>query len=164
MERRRVSPVPACTRTIISPDSTAVPANTSSPAERSTASGSPVSAAWFTMAQPDSTVPSTLMGMPVRTAMRSPSRSDDIGTDVSWSPSTSCAVSGASRSERMSWPCERARVYSSSVSPRLSRNMVDEAVLGSLQRNAMPMAAASSTGTSSLPCMSESRPAARKRR
>ena len=75
MERSFVSFTSAVTRTTISPSSTAVPANTPSPAWRSTASGSPVRAAWFTMAVPRTTSPSTHTGMPVRTAMRSPGSS-----------------------------------------------------------------------------------------
>ncbi|MFQ7393326.1 MAG: hypothetical protein ACLRM9_08880 [Collinsella aerofaciens] len=43
-----------------------MPANTSSPALRSTASGSPVRVAWLTMALPCSTTPSMQMDMPVR--------------------------------------------------------------------------------------------------
>ena len=42
----------AFTRTRISPSSTVVPAKTSSPAQRSTASGSPVSDAWLTITSP----------------------------------------------------------------------------------------------------------------
>ena len=45
MERSLVEAGSAPTRMTISPSSTAVPAKTSSPAMRSTASGSPVSAA-----------------------------------------------------------------------------------------------------------------------
>ena len=74
MVRSFVWPSLAFTSTMISPSSTAVPANTSSPTVRSTASGSPVSAAWLTMAHPRTTVPSTHTGMPVRTAMSWPCR------------------------------------------------------------------------------------------
>ena len=81
------------------PSSQAVPAKTSSPAARSTARGSPVSAAWLIMAQPLSTVPSMGTGMPVRMAMRSPGASSVAGTARSSPPSTSCAVSGTESSE-----------------------------------------------------------------
>ena len=99
MERSFVSPDAARTRTKISPSSTAVPANTSSPTVRSTARGSPVSVDWFTMATPRSTVPSTHTGMPVRNTTRSPDLRSGTGVATSSSPSTSCALSGAPSSE-----------------------------------------------------------------
>ena len=162
MERSFVSPASAVTRTTISPSSTAVPANTLSPATRSTDKGSPVSAAWFTIAVPRTTSPSTHTGMPVRTAMRSPGASSEAGTWRSSSPSSSCAVSGRSSSASMSAPSERERVYSSSVSPTFKSSMVCPAVRGSRLAKDMPMAAASSTGTSSRALASERSPARRK--
>ena len=56
---------------MISPSSTAVPAKTSSPSRRSTASGSPVRADWFTIASAPSTSPSS--GVKVRFPMTVPS-------------------------------------------------------------------------------------------
>lgn len=99
MERSFVSPVAALTRTKISPSSHAVPAKTSSPTVRSTASGSPVRVDWFTMATPRSTTPSTLTGIPVRTAIRSPAFKLAVGTVISSSPQTSCTFSGAPSKE-----------------------------------------------------------------
>ena len=110
MERSLVSAPPARTRTNSSPSSTAVPANTSSPALRSTARGSPVRVDWLTVAHPRSTTPSMHMGMPERTATTSPTLSEEAGTDLSRSPSTSCTVSGAARSVCTSSLSERARV------------------------------------------------------
>ncbi len=99
MERSLVFAPLARTRTKISPSSTAVPANTSSPSPRSTAKGSPVRVDWLTIAQPRSTTPSMQTGMPERTATTSPATREDAGTDLSQSPSTSCTVSGAASSE-----------------------------------------------------------------
>ena len=164
MERSFVSPASAVTRTMISPSSTAVPENTLSPTPRSTANGSPVRAAWFTMAVPRTTSPSTHTGMPVRTAMQSPGLRSDAATWISWSSSTSCAVSGRSSSALTSAPSDRERVYSSSVSPMFSSSIVSPAVRGSRLANDMPMAAASSTGTSSRARPSERTAAARKPR
>ena len=110
IDRSLVCDVLARTRTKISPSSTTVPANTSSPTVRSTASGSPVRVAWFTMAQPCSTTPSMQIDMPVRTATKSPGISSLAGTLVSVSPITFCALSGTSRSELMSSFSLMARV------------------------------------------------------
>ena len=77
----------------------AVPAKTSSPDVRSTGSGSPVSAAWLTMATPRSTVPSMGTGLPVRSTMRSSTARSVEGTASSLLPTTRWAVSGTARSE-----------------------------------------------------------------
>ena len=87
-----------------------VPANTSSPTLRSTASGSPVRVAWLTIALPCSTTPSMQMDMPVRTATRSPGSSSVAATLTSVSPTTFCALSGTSSSELMSSFSLMARV------------------------------------------------------
>ena len=110
IERSLVLAVLARTRTRMLPSSTTVPANTSSPTERSTASGSPVRVAWLTMALPRSTTPSMEMDMPVRTATRSPGSSSVAGTLTSVSPSTFCALSGTSSRELMSSFSLMARV------------------------------------------------------
>ncbi len=148
MERSFVSPASAVTRTMISPSSTAVPENTLSPTPRSTASGSPVRAAWFTMAVPRTTSPSTHTGMPVRTAMQSPGLRSDAATWTSWSPSTSCAVSGGRATRSRAPPptasaCTPPASRPGSAAHRLTRR----ARVALVERHAV--AAASSTGTSS---------------
>ena len=77
---------------------------------RSTASGSPVSVAWFTMAHPCSITPSMHIDMPVRTAIRSPGMRLAAGTLVSESPSILRAESGTLSSDSMSSFSEEARV------------------------------------------------------
>ena len=161
MERSLVDAGSAPTRMTISPSSTAVPAKTSSPAMRSTASGSPVSAAWLTMAAPRTTTPSTHTGMPARATTRSPARRLWAGTVTSSPSSRRRAFWGMAMRERMSSCSERSRVASSRTSPRSRRNMVLAAVLGSRLTNDRPMAVASSTGTSRRCRMSEVRPARR---
>ena len=161
MERSLVEAGSAPTRTTISPSSTAVPAKTSSPAMRSTASGSPVSAAWLTMASPRTTTPSTHTGIPVRATTRSPVRRLWAGTVTSSPSSRRRALWGMAMRERMSSCSERSRVASSRTSPRSRRNMVLAAVFGSRLANERPMAEASSTGTSMRPRLSDARPARR---
>ena len=99
IERTLVSEATVRTRTYACPSSTIVPAKTSSPAARSTASGSPVRAAWLTITTPRSTTPSMGTGAAFLSTMRSPGLSSETGTESSSSPSATCAVSDTASSE-----------------------------------------------------------------
>ena len=113
--------------------------------------------AWFTLAWPPVTKPSSGIMPPVRTMISSPAFTSSIGT------STSCGFPPSSAGTRiqtllMFRDMDRARsltdflwVHSSRISPIRSMNMMEPAVPKLPRARATLMAAASSTGTSSFP-------------
>ena len=152
MRSYRPSPTLLRTRMTHSPSSTAVPAYTSAPTPLRTASGSPVMLAWLTIASPSATSPSKGMRPPVRTTTRSSTLMSAMGQSTS-APSAvrhhTCSMGSAIERARSStvFLC----VQSSSSSPTPSMKTMEEAVSQSPRTSETITAAASSTGTSSLP-------------
>ena len=116
---------------------------------------------WFTVASPDTTVPSSGIMFPVRTTMQSPTFTSPMGTSVSLSPTRSHTRSIFSDMAPARSATDFLCVHSSRISPRFSMNITELAVEKSRRRSDTPIAVASSTETESLPCRSEESPSFR---
>ena len=144
---------------VSAPSSSTVPAYTAEPGPFFTGTLSPVSDAWFTMASPSATTPSSGIMAPTSIRMQAPCCT--LRTGISTSP---CGVFTHTFSTFRAMllarsATERLCVHSSISSPMPSRNITEEAVEKSRRASDTVMAAASSTGTSSLPRRRQRRPA-----
>ena len=119
---------------------------------------SPVMEDWFTMASPETTLPSSGIMLPVRTTTQSPSCTSETGTSTSVSLTRSQTLSTL----RLMAPARSATdflwVQSSRISPSRSMNMTEPAVEKSPRSRDTVTAVASSTATDSLPCHRAFRP------
>ena len=113
---------------------------------------SPVIDAWFTMASPETTLPSSGIMPPVRTTTRSPSRTSDTGVSTSVPSTCSQTLSTC----RLMTPARSATdflwVHSSNISPSCSMNITGPAVEKSPRIRDTVTAVASSTATDSFLC------------
>ena len=115
-----------------------------------TGSDSPVMDAWFTIASPDSTTPSSGITLPTWMETRSPSLISEIGTRTSASPVFCHTFSIFKDMLPARSLTDFLWVQSSRSSPIPRRNMTDPAVLKSLLNMETVIAVASRTSTSSF--------------
>ena len=147
----RVAPAAFFTHSVISPSSMAVPAYTYMPSSFFTGTDSPVRLAWFTMASPDTTTPSSGITFPICTVTISFSRILERGTSTSV-PSTFCHTLVILRDILLARsPSDFLWVHSSKSSPIPKRNITEPAVSKSLLTMETIIAVASRTSTSKAP-------------
>ena len=115
-----------------------------------TGSDSPVIDAWFTIASPESTMPSSGITLPTRTETRSPSLISEIGTSTSPSSVFCHTLSIFKDMLPARSLTDFLWVQSSRSSPIPRRNITDPAVLKSHRSMDTMIAVASRTSTSSF--------------
>ena len=123
---------------------------------------SPVMEAWFTIASPAESFPSSGIIFPVRTTISDPVFTSLIGRRSSCPFTTTQTLSTFKDMVRARSSTDFLCVHSSSVSPIESRNMTEEAVPKSPRSIELVIATASRSGTSIFPRRRQPMPRRRK--